>query len=156
MSDLPPPKVVKDSIFTTKTVTIKVKDTILVSVPDSLYYEAYIDCVNNKPVLRDPNEKNTKGINSDINLKDGKLSILITTEAQKIFMKWKEKYIQENKEHTRTVQVPYPVVEKVKVPAEFTFFQTLYLFLGKILFFGSLGLLIYKIPWRSLLKLLGL
>lgn len=156
LSDLPPPKVVKDSIVTSKTVTVTVKDTVLVSVPDSLYYEAYVECINNKPVLRDPDQKNTKGVNSDISLKDGKLSILITTEAQKLFMKWKEKFIQENKDHTKIIEVPYPVVENVEVPAKLSFFQKLWLELGRIFFFGLIAFTIYKIPWKSLLRLLGL
>lgn len=133
-----------------------VRDTIFQTVPDSLYYEAYVDCVNNKPVLRDPTQKKTKGVNSDVNLKDGKLTIFINTEAQKLFLKWKEKYIEQTKDHTRTIEVPYPVIKEVTVPAELTFFQKFYLGLGKIMFFGLIGFVIYKIPWRSLLKLLGL
>lgn len=89
-------------------------------------------------------------------LKDGKLSILITTEAQKLFMKWKEKFIQENKDHTKIIEVPYPVVENVEVPAKLSFFQKLWLELGRIFFFGLIAFTIYKIPWKSLLRLLGL
>ncbi|WP_184874117.1 hypothetical protein [Chryseobacterium sp. G0240] len=150
--DLPPPKIEKDSIFTTKTVTVTLKDTVLVSVPDSLYYEAYIECVNNKPVLRDPEEKKTTGVKSDINLKDGKLKVLVNTEAQKLFLKWKEQYVQETKERNKTISVPYPVIEKVTVPAELTFFQKLYLWIGKIVVFGLIGFILYKIPWRSFLS----
>lgn len=106
-------------------------------------------------MLRDPDQKNTKGVNSDISLKDGKLSILITTEAQKLFMKWKEKYIQENKDHTKIIEVPYPV-ENVEVSAKLSFFQKLWMELGRIFFFGLIAFTLYKIPWKSLLRLLGL
>ncbi|WP_407512890.1 hypothetical protein, partial [Elizabethkingia miricola] len=48
---VPQPVVVKakDSTSTTKTVTIFQRDTVLVSKPDSVYYQAWIECVNNKP-----------------------------------------------------------------------------------------------------------
>lgn len=150
-----PPRIEKDSINISKTETITEKDTVFVSVPDSLYYEAYVECVNNKPVLRDPEQKNTAGVKSDISLKDGKLTVLVKTEAQKLFVKWKEKYIQENKEHTKSISVPYPVEVPVpvEVPIPLSLFQKLYLWIGKIVFFGLIGFILYKIPWRSLLRL---
>ncbi len=153
-----PPKIEKDSIVSTKTITVTERDTVLVSVSDSLYYEAYIECLGNKPVLRDPTQKKTDGVNSEVSLKDGKLIVLVNTEAQKLFMKWKEKYIEENKENTKTVQVPYPVEVRVpvEVPVKLSFFHKLYLWIGKISFLALIGFIIYKIPWRSLLKLLGL
>ncbi|PTT43724.1 hypothetical protein DBR28_00090 [Chryseobacterium sp. HMWF028] len=151
--DSPPPLIQKDSVSETKTVTVTVKDTVLVSVPDSLYYEAYVDCVNNKPVLRDPAQKNTPGVKSDVSLTDGKLKILVNTEAQKLFHKWKEQYIQSEKERIQKIPVPYPEIKKVPVPAELSFFQTLYIWLGKIAFFALIGFILYKIPWRSFLRL---
>ncbi|ROH98281.1 hypothetical protein EGI16_21630 [Chryseobacterium sp. G0240] len=103
-------------------------------------------------MLRDPEEKKTTGVKSDINLKDGKLKVLVNTEAQKLFLKWKEQYVQETKERNKTISVPYPVIEKVTVPAELTFFQKLYLWIGKIVVFGLIGFILYKIPWRSFLS----
>ncbi|RKE82011.1 hypothetical protein DEU39_1561 [Chryseobacterium sp. AG363] len=153
LPDLPPPLIQKDSITETKTVTVTVRDTVLVSEPDSLYYEAYIDCVNNKPVLRGPKQKNTSGVKSDVNLTDGKLKILVNTEAQKLFHTWKEQYIESTKDRTQKIPVPYPVIKTVTVPAELSFFQTLFIWLGKIVFFGLIGWILYKIPWRSFLRL---
>ncbi|WP_164466562.1 hypothetical protein [Chryseobacterium nakagawai] len=153
-----PPRIEKDSIVSNKTITITERDTVLVSVSDSLYYDAYIECLGNKPVLRDPTQKKTDGVKSEVILKDGKLTVLVNTEAQKLFMKWKEKYTEENKERIKTVQVSYPVEIKVpvEVPIKLSFFQKLYLWLGKITFLALIGFILYKIPWRSLLKLLGL
>lgn len=151
--DLPPPLIEKDSVYETKNVIITVKDTVFVSQPDSLYYEAYIDCVNNKPVLKDSKQKNTSGVKSDISLTDGKLKILVNTEAQKLFHKWKEQYIESTKNQTQKIPVPYPVIKKVEVPAELSFFQTLYIWLGKIVFFALIGWILYKIPWKSFLRL---
>ncbi|AKK73775.1 hypothetical protein OK18_15225 [Chryseobacterium gallinarum] len=122
-------------------------------MPDSLYYEAYIECINNKPVLRDPEEKKTTGVKSDVNLNNGKLTILVNTEAQKLFLKWKEQYVQETKEHNKTISVPYPVIEKVPVQAELTLFQKICIWIGKIILFGLIGFILYKIPWRSFLRL---
>ncbi|AZA90918.1 hypothetical protein EG343_09865 [Chryseobacterium nakagawai] len=109
-------------------------------------------------MLRDPTQKKTDGVKSEVILKDGKLTVLVNTEAQKLFMKWKEKYTEENKERIKTVQVSYPVEIKVpvEVPIKLSFFQKLYLWLGKITFLALIGFILYKIPWRSLLKLLGL
>ncbi|MEG0927261.1 hypothetical protein [Chryseobacterium sp.] len=148
-----PPRIEKDSINISKTETITERDTVFVSVPDSLYYTAYVECVNNKPVLRDPEQKNTSGVKNEISLKDGKLTVLVKTEAQKLFVKWKEKYIQENKEHSKSISIPYPVKVPFEVPIPLSLFQKLYLWIGKIVFFGLIGFILYKIPWRRLLKL---
>lgn len=149
----PPPRIERDSISNTRTEIIRVRDTVLVSVPDSLYYSAYIECVNNKPVLKDSDTRQTPGVRSEVGLKDGKLTILVNTEAQRLFMKWKERFIQEQRTQTTTISVPYPVEVPVEVPAPLTVFQTIYLWLGRIAFFGLIGFIIYKLPWRSFLRL---
>ncbi|MDV2458048.1 hypothetical protein CMU99_06855 [Elizabethkingia anophelis] len=142
----------KDSTSTTKTVTIFQRDTVLVSKPDSVYYEAWIECVNNKPVLRDPITKQTENAKTNISLENGKLSVQVITEAQKLFLKWKEKYIKEHTNRTIETPVPYPVIKQVEVPAELTRYQIFYLTLGKIVFWGLLVFIIIKIPWKSFLR----
>jgi hypothetical protein len=118
-----------------------------------MYYQAYVDCVNNKPVLRDPQQKNTKGVKSDVSLKDGKLNIQISTAAQQLFLKWKEEYIKEHESNVKRIPVPYPVVQKVPVPAEFSTFQMVCLYAGRIALFCLLLFILSKIPWRSFLRL---
>jgi len=138
-------------------VTVTIKDTVLVSKPDSLYYSAYIDCVNNKPVLRNPEQKNTKGIKADVKLQDGKLIVDAQTEAQNLFLKWKEKYEKQHSGQVKKIPVPYPVIQKVPTPIELTKWEQVYMHFGKImtwLFIG--GVLIFLsslIPWKALFRL---
>jgi len=138
-------------------VTVTIKDTVLVSKPDSLYYNAYIECVNNKPVIRDPEQKNSKNIKADIKLQDGKLSINVKTEAQNLFLKWKETYEKQHSGSVKNKPVPYPVIKEVPTPIELTKWEQVYMHFGKImtwLFIG--GVLIFLsslIPWKALFRL---
>ena len=149
----PPPLIEKDSVFVNKTLTITVKDTVLVSKPDSLYYNAYIECVNNKPVLKTPEQKNTKDIKADVKLQDGKLTIDVKTEAQNLFLKWKETFEKENSGQVKIKPVPYPVIKEV--PAELSKKQEFYMHVGKVIIWGALGVILFyiltNIPWKKLL-----
>lgn len=99
----------------TRTVETVKRDTIVKIEKDSSYYEAYIDCVNGKPVLVE-NEKQVKDYNSrnsgqtaslpktqngrdlkspSVNLENGKLNVNCQKEAQKLFLSWREQYVKE-------------------------------------------------------------
>ncbi|WP_162304180.1 hypothetical protein [Chryseobacterium mulctrae] len=136
--------------------TVTIKDTVLVSKPDSLYYSAYIDCVNNKPVLRNPEQKNTKGIKADVKLQDGRLIVDAQTEAQNLFLKWKEKYEKQHSGQVKIKPVPYPVIKEIKVPAELSKWEKWYLGVGKVvtwLLLGALLTIIVKRLWKASFRL---
>lgn len=121
------------TIYKTETV----KDTVLVVKKDSSYYKAYIDCVNGKPVLvqsqkqitdyntKNPDQKaNTpKSVagrtmkSPAVNLENGLLSVDCTKEAEKLFITWKEKYIQESLITSKPIYIDKPLTnfEQVKM-----------------------------------------
>lgn len=103
-------------------------------------------------MLRDPVTKQTENAKTNVYLENGKLSVQVKTEAQKLFLKWKEEFIKEYTNRTIETPVPYPVIKQVEVPAELTRYQIFYLTLGKIVFWGLLVLIIIKIPWKSFLR----
>jgi hypothetical protein len=111
---------------TTKTETVILHDTILTTEKDSSYYRAYLDCVNGKVIIT-PKVKTKKGSYLQppkVNIKDNILQVDCEAEAQKLFTKWKEKFISE---HRATIQrIPYPV-EK-----ELTWWQKSRMTLGSI------------------------
>jgi hypothetical protein len=112
--------------------------------------------VNNKPVLKNPEQKNTKGIKADVKLQDGKLSVNVQTEAQNLFLKWKETYEKQHSGQVKIKPVPYPVIQQVKIPIELTKWQKMYLGVGKVITWGVFGsliifILINLIPWKRLL-----
>lgn len=107
-------------VETQKTIIQKietVKDTVLVVEKDSSYYNAYIDCVNGKPVLvqsqkqiddynsknpgqtaKSPQSKAGRSVKSPaVNLENGLLSVNCEKEAEKLFFKWKETYMEQYK-----------------------------------------------------------
>lgn len=152
--EVPPPLIEKDSVFVNKTVTVTVRDTVLVSKPDSLYYNAYIECINNKPVLKNPEQKNTSGVKANVKLQDGKLTVDVKTKAQNLFLKWKETFEKENSGSVKIKPVPYPVIKEV--PAELSKKQKFYIGVGRAITWGAIGallifILINVMPWKKLL-----
>ena len=98
----------------TKTIYVKaiekVKDTVFVIEKDSSMYQAYIDCVNGRPVLveRTPEYQPHRTTATEPKLKEGKylkipqvklnnglLTVNCEKEAQRLFAQWKEKYTAE-------------------------------------------------------------
>ena len=99
----------------TRTVETVKRDTIFKIEKDSAYYEAYIDCVNGKPVLVEnerqvqnfnskytertatlPKSKNGRDLKSpSVNVENGKLNVNCQKEAQKLFLSWREQYVKE-------------------------------------------------------------
>lgn len=124
-SSLPPP-----SMEETKTKEIKtiIRDTNFLTEKDSSYYKAYIECVNGKPVLKQPKSTPGKNLNAPkVDLKDNELKVDCYAEAQELFYQWKETYTKENQ--SKTIKIPYAV------PTPLTQFQVVQLWLGKILLF---------------------
>lgn len=140
---------------------ITVRDTVLVIEKDSSFYSAYIECVNGKPVLKEPNQitktgkvlpKSKAGRSLTIpkvSLENGVLSVNCEKEAEKKFFTWKEKFIQEWNQHNIPIQVP----------AKLTKFQEIKLAIGSFVFWlvsigGGITALAYLIRFIIRKKLL--
>lgn len=117
-----------DPVIVTKTKTIKevVKDTIFEVKADSSYYKAYIECLNGKPVITQPDtiaviSKSGSYIKAPkVTLsKSGILEVNCEAEAQKLFKSWKETYVNEQEplivEKTVPLEKPYPWYVKIQL-----------------------------------------
>ena len=135
----------------------KVKDTVFVVEKDSSMYQAYIDCVNGKPVLRQsfedyqnqhpktaivPLQKEGKYLKiPKVKLyNNGLLTVNCEKEAQRLFATWKEKYTAEITETQKPIYID----------KELTTWQNIQLYTGKITL-GLLGLTILAFLIRFLI-----
>lgn len=111
---------------TTKVITEKVHDTIFKIEKDSSYYQAYIECINGKPVLTEPKtETPGKSLNKPkVNLDGNKLTVECEKKAQELFAQWKSKHVVEE----TIIEVPIEVVKPL------TWFQTTQIYCGRLLF----------------------
>jgi hypothetical protein len=133
--------------------TETVKDTILVVEKDSSYYEAYIDCVNGKPVLitdenngryqtqskQEKHPKSQPGKYLDVpkvNLQNGLLTVNCEKRAQDLFFTWKETFVRE-------WQINHKPIYKDK---ELATFQKVKLFIGNVVFWAlCLAIILFSI-----------
>jgi hypothetical protein len=135
----------------------KVKDTVFVVEKDSSMYQAYIDCVNGKPVLKQsfedyqnqhpktataPKQKEGKDLKiPKVKLSNnGLLTVNCEKEAQRLFATWKEKYTAEITETQKPIYID----------KELTTWQNIQLYTGKITL-GLLGLTILAFLIRFLI-----
>ena len=134
----------------------KVKDTVFVIEKDSSMYQAYIDCVNGKPVLveRTSEYQPHRTTATEPKLKEGKylkipkvklsnsglLTVNCEKEAQRLFATWKEKYTAEISETQKPIYID----------KELTTWQNIQLYTGKITL-GLLGLTILAFLIRFLI-----
>lgn len=125
-----------------------VRDTLLIIEKDSSFYSAYIECVNGKPVLKEPTTASEKGkmlpknkpgkhlAVPNVKLENGILSVNCQKEAEEKFFTWKEKFIQEWNTHNK----PIPV------PVHLTRFQEIKMAIGTlVIWLGGLVALAYLI-----------
>ncbi len=150
----------KEVVTITKTVTELKRDTIVKVQADSSFYEALIECQNGKPVILSGGNFGTKvnyvktisGKNLQppevIITEDGKLQVKCDYFENLYKITLKEKQVLQEKLSEKTI-VPPP--EIVKQPL--TWWETFWITFGKICFFAALIYLVYKIPWKSFLKL---
>ncbi len=128
------------TIETTKEITIKevVKDTFFSVEKDSSFYNAYIDCINGKPVLSAVKSKSGKNLQPPkVKIDGNELKVDCQSEAQKLFHSWKEKYIKENSNTYETVPL------SIKLPL--TTWEATQIWFGRIFMFLLLLLLILVI-----------
>ncbi|MDM1557062.1 hypothetical protein HX126_21130 [Chryseobacterium indologenes] len=139
-------------IENTKETIITVRDTIFKIDADSSYYQAYIECINGKPVLKET-QKTKNNSKPGIVLDKPKVKItgdLLTVEcdkkAQEIFIQWREKYIKEHE------QKPIYVEKPVYVDKPLTWFQKTEIWLGRIfLFFIAIVILAFILRWKKVI-----
>jgi len=93
----------------TITKKVIVHDTVFEIKPDSSYYKSWLECVDGKVKFKGlPEITAGKFLNPPkVSLTNNQLKIDCTSEAQRLFASWKETYISENKQGTKTIPVPY-------------------------------------------------
>jgi hypothetical protein len=134
-SSLPSPSTTET---TTREVEVVLRDTTLKTEKDSSFYKAWIDCVNGKPVLKNPESKNGRKLQApNVNLKGNELQVDCRKQAEELFHQWKETYIKESK--LKETRVPYAV------PTPLTQFQIVQLLAGRFFLLLLLLLLIAAI-----------
>ncbi|AKK74444.1 hypothetical protein OK18_19120 [Chryseobacterium gallinarum] len=144
----PAPMVIENTREVTKTI----RDTVYKIEADSSYYEAYIDCINGKPILREIQETQSKSQPGKIinipkaSIKGNKLSVECTKQAQKLFKQWKETYIKDTK------QTPVYIDKPVYRDKPLTWFQNVQIWLGRI-FLGLITaiLLAVILRWKRII-----
>lgn len=139
-------------ITNTKEITKIIRDTVFQVEADSSYYEAYIKCVNGKPVLQDTketkfNSKPGKSIKQPSAKIDGdKLKVDCFKDEEKLHKQWEEIYIKEHE------QKPIYVPQLVYKDKPLTWWQNKQIWLGRI-FLGiiSLGVLSFILRWKKII-----
>ena len=106
------------TIEKTRTVKEVVKDTIYQLEADSSFYYAFVECVNGKPIIKEPATTLYKNLPKSktgkvlrqpkVILTGNVLSVQCYKQAQEIFKQWRETYIQKKKKNTLTEYVEKP------------------------------------------------
>lgn len=125
-----------------KVVTKTKRDTTFVIKADSSYYNAWVECVNNKPVLRNPIAQSGDGQlkKPSVNLsKDGQLSVECQTENLELKARINELVTEINNTSSVTEYIP------VEVAKPLTFIQKLLINLGLVFALILLSLIVYGI-----------
>lgn len=148
-----PPKEQEREIVT-RTVTEVRRDTVVKVKSDSSYYSAWIDCVNGKPII---NTDKATEIKAGAHIKapyvkikdDGQLSVNCESLEQQLKFEITERQILEERLKEKII-VPAPKVIKEKIPL--TFWQELWIRMGKLSTIISLIYIGIKIPWRRFVR----
>lgn len=136
----------------TREITRTIRDTVYKIDADSSYYEAYIDCINGKPVIREtPDTKNNSrpGIvlsKPKVKITGGKLQVECDKKAQELYKQWREIYIKEHE------QKPIYLDKSVYVDKPLTWIQKVQIWLGRIfLFISSIVALAFILRWKKVI-----
>ncbi len=142
------------SEFKTIEKTIVERDTIFQTKADSTFYNAWIECQNGIPILKNQTVKKTAAAKVDVavSLDGNQLKIKATKEAEQLFAKWKEQYIKENS--AKETKVPYAVEVPIYKEKELSWSEKLWIKIGKLSALIISVFILIKIPWKSLRKLL--
>ncbi|MBT0550243.1 hypothetical protein [Riemerella anatipestifer] len=136
-------------ITNTKEVTHVVRDTIFKTEADSAFYNAFVECVNGRPVINPKTVSSKRGkslIEPQVHLKGNKLSVKCEKLAESLFKQWRETYIKQHEQ--KPIYVPR--VEYREKP--FTTWQKIQLWFGRV-FMGILALFlsIGVLRWRKVI-----
>lgn len=118
------------------TITEKVHDTVFVTQKDSSFYKAYIECVNGRPEIVNPQKRTGHTILTppNVQIKGNTLNVDCYAKAQELLAQWKSKEV--DRITKKTIKVPIPV-EKQN-----TNWEKFYMFLGRISFWVLILLLV--------------
>ncbi|RQO37944.1 hypothetical protein DBR39_13740 [Chryseobacterium sp. KBW03] len=143
-----PPVVIEN----TKEITKTIRDTIYKVEADNSYYEAYIDCINGKPVIRETTKTQNKskpGVILEIpkvNINNGLLQVDCNKKAQELLKQWQEVYIKEHEQ--KTIYLDNPVY----VDNPLAWYQTVQIWLGRIfLFITAIVGLAFILRWKKVI-----
>lgn len=138
-------------IENTKEVIRTIKDTTYVVEADSTYYNAYVECINGKPVLRDPQIKQPSKTESGLQppkvlLSGNKLTVQCEKIAQELHKQWQETYIKEHEQKLVYIDKPIEVEKKL------SWFQKTQIWFGSI-FMGLLAIVTITgiLRWRKII-----
>lgn len=143
----------------TKTIKEIHRDTLIKVEADSSFYQAYIECREGKPlILNNTNTGKETKAKAGKNLKppsvrlsdNGALNIKCEALEQKLQVALKEKQILEEKLKEKII-IPPPKIIKEK--EALTFWEELWIKLGKLSAIIGLIYLGFKIPWKRFVKL---
>lgn len=126
-----PSKIVTNTIE--KTVTVNTRDTVFKVESDSSFYQAWIECRDGKPVLRNPTSTAGKDQLKPPKVKlsdDGQLDVECATENLELKARINDLITELNSISSTVEHIP------VEVEKELTFLQSLFINLGKL--FGAL------------------
>ena len=138
-----PSKTVTNTIE--KTVTVNTRDTVFEVEADSSFYQAWIECRDGKPVLRNPTSRAGKDQLKPPKIKladDGQLDVECATENLELKARINDLITELNTTASTIEYIP------VEVEKELTFIQTLFIKLGKIfglILLGAIGYGAYKL-----------
>jgi hypothetical protein len=145
----------KEFVTIAKTITEVKRDTIVKVQSDSSFYEAMIECQNGIPILLQPTLGERYQITSGKNLQPpkvilsdaGKLKISCKYLTNQLKITLKEKQILESKLSEKIITPPPEYIEN-----QLSWWQKLWINLGKILSAAVLIFFLTKIPWKAFLK----
>ncbi len=139
-------QVATNEVLRIKTVTQVQRDTIIQTDPDSSFYQAWIDCISGKPVLRVDSETKKAGnyLNvPTVKMEGNELKVDCYATAQKLFRTWQQQYIEE----LRTETIIRPPIEVIR---PLTLWQNLQIYLGRGALVLGMVYLIYRLIKQKL------
>lgn len=139
-------------ITNTKEVTKIVRDTVFKTQADSAYYEAYVKCVNGKPILQETpetkfNSKPGKSLKKPTAKIDGdKLKVDCFKNEEELHKQWEEIYIKEHE------QKPIYVPQNVYIDKPLNWWQKTEFWLGRIfLLIIVIGVSSFILRWKKII-----
>lgn len=143
------PKTTEKEIITRTIIETK-RDTIVQIKADSSYYQAWVECQDGKPkIIHTPQTQAGKHLKPPlVDLSDdGKLEVKCEDIQRRLNFTLKEKQVLEERLKEKTIIPPPIEVEKT-----LSFWQELWIRLGKLSAIISLIYIGIKIPWRRFVK----